>query len=340
MNMVAGRNTASIIFHILCFTVTSAAPSCIRYWVADCARIITHAAIVSGKNKKGCDEHIFKMKKHLTRKWRSGFSFHFSDDAWLDAKINECMSEDHKAVAKDKVVAKEKAVAKIERGLRNLADSIFNAEGDTTHLQDKQREASRELVNAKNDLLAAQTDVNVIPDVDVRKTKDQIRDDISYFADLPRAQQKALCAKYVTNITATWNPVTDEYVPRFSFKIPIAEPEWEGIIQGPLPEPDGTPIRVRLSHRAIRGTESVRDAADRIKSRQPSSASSRRCCSIRSPIPGRTAWPGSRACKIGTRPAPPLPTSTIGARKTTPSPAWPPTARRRCSWEAAASRCR
>ena len=64
------------------------------------------------------------------------FFFHLSDDAWLDAKINECMSEDHKAVAKDKVVAKEKAVAKIERGLRNLADSIFNAEGDTTHLQD------------------------------------------------------------------------------------------------------------------------------------------------------------------------------------------------------------
>jgi hypothetical protein len=232
------------------------------------------------RNKAGCDEHIFKQQK-FDDEVAIRFVFYLTDPKFLDAKIAECLSEDHKAAALETVASKERIVADIEKRRNRVKKAI--EETDDPELYGRLKELNLELANAKNELAMAQDAVSEVPTVDVKAMKRQIKADMAHFAEKPLPEQKALLTKYVTKITATYNPVTEEYVPHFTFKISapvVEESTWEPIKPKPLPPTNGKPVRVRHTNGTVGG---VQPAPRRIKSEMPL----RSWCSRRCREPGR-----------------------------------------------------
>lgn len=218
------------------------------------------------RNKAGCDQHIFKQKR-LDDEVAIRFLFYLTDDKFLDAKIAECLSEDHKSAALEKVAAKERIVADIEKRRKRILARI--EEEDDPDLGRRLRELNQELLNARNDLSIAEDEVTEIPTVDVKAMKREIKADMAHFADKDMPEKKALLQKYVTKITATHNPLTEEYVPHFTFKISapvVEEPTWEPITPKPVPPTNGKPLRIKHSNGSIGGVAPV---PRRIKSGMP-----------------------------------------------------------------------
>jgi hypothetical protein len=234
------------------------------------------------RNKKGCDSPIFKMKLFddaviLELKMELG------DQAKLKARAKELQSQNHRAEGLENVEAKQRIVAAMEKkcsGVRKAIEDEYDPE-----LSARLKELKQELAIAKNDVVMANDQVSAVPDLDWDAAIEYATAEIAAIDRLSPTQQKALLAKYVTNITGKQIETVDgsiQYEAKLTCRIPFvyeyAEPTpWtptpgDGIQRVHESWMDGDATVGRDTLETASRRDDYRTSARRINSKIPCSA--------------------------------------------------------------------
>jgi hypothetical protein len=178
---------------------------------------------------------------------------------YMESRVQEQISEPEKAQKKVALEAKQRMVAELEKKAARVRSAII--ETDDAGLAVRLKEINLELASSRQEASKMEAEIASIPVVNMQELRRDIINDLGFFVQKPRDEQKRILAKYISSMTGTKTndkTVGRRFKVKFQFKI-------------------GAPVVEQTSEPWHASVKEPRAVASYRKSESPSTASCWRC---------------------------------------------------------------